>query len=329
MSKIYRLICILDSVEDGNKTLSNLDASPDYLHIHILESENLESIEKFSQKISNESPSKDLSSILYQWGIPLEKEAHTRSARVSDQEIKKFGQIGIGSAARGNDESRSDFIGGGEGFLFDSQSFRITKGNKIFEMNDDEKYWIFQVCDFGGAQKISEFNQKKIDGRENLKKILKEKSGNRPLIATFDAEFEGDFFARSNGIFPDDKIFGSERSKSLFDREIKGGHLVGGSKNEGDIESLRQKFSEEKISDIDFSLKITSDILLKKIDELKIVRQGGEFSKPRTSIEANKAASLIQNFFRTKTKENYGKNSYYRRRHCRLRNRFRIIKTKT
>ncbi len=35
----YRVIHIVDSVKRGPKTVSRLDASPDYLHIHILKSD--------------------------------------------------------------------------------------------------------------------------------------------------------------------------------------------------------------------------------------------------------------------------------------------------
>lgn len=310
MSKKYRLICVLDSIDSGEVTLSTMDASPNYLHIHVLESERLGSIENFSQ----ESSGQNIDNFLYQWGIMFEKDAKIRSAKVTAEEVKKFGQVGIGSAACGEVESKKrdrdgnliekDFIGGGEAFLSNGQNFRITKGGGVFEVADQEKYWSFQVADFSNAQRISELKENQIDGREKLLEILKEKSGGKPFIATFDAEFVGNFLARSNGIFPEDKAAVQNPEQSLFSENIKGGHLVGGSRNVGDIESLRNSgFSQEA----DFSLKIVSDVFLKPIDQLQIAKKDGGFREPRTQFQVNQAALLIQKEFRKKFRGDHEK----------------------
>ncbi len=291
-SRIYRLICIVDSVENGDQTISSMDASPDYLHIHILDSEYLRPIDETLEEISKSDGEVDNN--LYQWGTIFEKDTHTRSTKVSAEEIKNYGQVGIGSFSRGSDERMGDFIGGGEAFLFNSQNFRLTKGNELFAAMDSQEYWTFQAANFCDASKIDDLRGFIISGRKNLMDILKEKSGSRPFVATFDAEFDDKFFTRSNGIFPEDVEFVAEPNLTLFDDKIKGGHLVGGSHNFGDLESLQQKFSSAEAGDIDFSLKIISPVFLKPINELKIAKKDGEFRAPRTEIEVNTAAQLIQ-----------------------------------
>ncbi len=310
--KTYRLICVLDSVSQGDVTLSKLDASPDYLHIHALDSEILPSISEFKKTLppqsenipnsiedpdfnknqksvadktihspwSNSKLSKldDKSNLinhntLTQWGIPLELATKSRSPKVSSQEIKQRGQIGIGSAARG-DEQSGNFIGGGEGFLFGSQNFRITKGGEAFLVGDEENFWTFQVADFAGAKAISDSVGQEILGRQKLLEMLKEKSGGKPFVAVFDADLHEGSFVRSNGIFPEDDV--DRKSESTFDAkkdQTRGGHLVGGSTNKGDLLSLREKFGdEEQAAANDFGLTIKSKILLKAVDELVIAR---------------------------------------------------------
>ena len=304
MSGIYRLICILDSIKsdslDQDKILSEIDASPNYLHIHIAESKALESIDDFKLKLKQESKN----NILFQFGIPLEKDAKTRSEKISASEIAKFGNIGIGSAARGLSEEKHDFIGGGEAFLFDKNNLRITKGNAVFKADDNQKYWAFQTADFDGAKIIPDFKNVKINGREELVEILKKKSEGRAFIATFDVEFVGDFFARSNGIFPEDEKYIENPKITLFEKSVKGGHLVGGSKNLGDIASLKTKFkSDDETNSIDFALIIKSDILLKPIEELQIAKTDGGFRKPRTEVEVLNAVKIIENYWQNyKTK---------------------------
>lgn len=251
VAKTYRLICILDST------------TSDYLHIHILDSNYLESFEKFSATLSPQAKNH----FLYQWGALEDLEKNRRSPKVSAQEIKKFGHIGIGSAWRGIEGEGG--IGGGEGFLFNSQNFRIIKGNEVLPVLDEGTYWNFQIADFNGAKKISELRDQEISGRDELTKILKKQANGEIFIASFEAKFIPDFFARSNGIFPEDKVLNPK--KSLFTSEIKGGHLVGGSKNFGDLKSLKEKFSEEEASSIDFRLQVTSDVLLKAAEQLVIL----------------------------------------------------------
>ena len=275
---IYRLICIANSVKDNENILSTTDTSSDYLHIHLLKSKYLKPIEEFVIKDPEESDDKNL----YQWGTIFEKDAHGRFAKVSAAEIKQYGQVGIGSIAKG-DEQEGDFIGGGEGFLFDSQNFRITKGNKVFPVTDDQTYWTFQIANLSDALRIPELFGQKISGRENLMHILKTRSGGRSFVATFDAIFDGRFFARSNGIFPEDMKHVENPHKSLLDKDIQGGHLVGGSDNSGDIASLKEAFDLAEVRAINFSCRIVSSVILKPIEELKII------TKDKTaSIQANK-----------------------------------------
>jgi hypothetical protein len=293
MPQKYRLICVLDSVIDGEKTLSELDASPDYLHIHILESNQVESIEEFSKKLSSEPKNHTL----FQWGIPLNKDAGTRTAKVDGKIINSFGDVGLGSAMTGKGEWNGDYIGGGEGFLFDKDSLRITKGNAFFTAPDNQNYWTFQVADFDGALKINNLNGSLVEGRKNLMELLKEQSEGKPFVAVFDVKFKGRFFARSNGIFPEDKDQVKDPDSSLFDsdkEEIKGGHLVGGSDNPGDIESLGKIFSQPDAKKQDFVFTIESSVILKKIGELQIAGPDGSFRPPRTAIEVADAIEVIE-----------------------------------
>jgi hypothetical protein len=244
----YRFICILEHPVSS-------------LHIHILDNFYLKPLEKFSATISP----KIKNNFLFQWGSPVDLKNKIRREKVSAKEIKKFGEIGIGSAFRG--EEKKGGIGGGEGFLFNDENFRIIKGNEVLKASDDEKYWTFQIADFSGAKKVSGI--KKISGRKNLKKILLEKANGKGFVATFDAEFIGEFFARSNGIFPEDKV--KNREESLFEKKIKGGHLVGGDAASGNIKSLKNKFSEERAKQIDFAFKIAGPVLLKSHNSLVLL----------------------------------------------------------
>lgn len=289
-SEKYRLVCVLDAVSDADNTKSSMDVSPDYLHIHILKTSYLRSFDEFIDSCVNDSSE----NTLYQWGVPFDKTSKTRSAKVFAEEIFEKGNIGIGSAAVGEAENKGDFIGGGEAFLTGSQNFRTSKGNKVFESPAQQTYWTFQVSDFGNAQKFDDLNGLIVNGRQNLMLLLKDRSQGKPFIATFDAEFEGDFFARSNGIFPEDASFIQDPNKTLFCNDAEGGHLVGGSTNSGDLESLSERFNLSDSLSTDFSLKIVSALAIKSIDEVKISKKNGDFRIPRTEIEVNHAAQLIQ-----------------------------------
>jgi len=297
MPQQYRLICILDALTDSDNTISTLDASPNYLHIHLLRSDLLsETIEEFASKISNQNLNID--DALYQWGIISEKTTKTRFAKVMAQKIKEYGQIGIGSVARGK-ENIGQFIGGGEAFLFNGDNYRITKGNTVFKADENQKYWTFQVANFNNASISTDLIGKTINGREHLLEILKEKSGGKALVATFDAEFDGEFFARSNGIFPEDKQSVINIDQTLFENDINGGHLLGDSTNIGDLESLEANINQQNNKTIGFSLKILSPVLLKPIDRLEIAKQDGSgFRKPRTEIQIESATKVIQQAWR-------------------------------
>jgi|GEM_PF-2444272 len=294
--KTYRLICVLDSLSREGSTPSALDLSPNYLHIHALESSQLQPIDEFRRSLSFDAA--DFS--IRQWGIPLELAAHNRSVKVLSEEIKRHGQIGIGSAARGVESGNTpNFLGGGEGFLFGNKNFRITKGGEAFEVKDDEGFWTFQVADFSGAKVFT--NHEKINGRGELLRYLLEKSKGMPFVATFDVTFEENSFVRSNGIFPEDSK--TTEQESLLDaslESVKGGHLVGGSDNEGDLKSLLTKLDEGQAAENDFCLTITSEVLLKPVHEVLIAQSNGAFRKPRTEVRVREAAIKIQNFIRKK-----------------------------
>lgn len=287
--KIHRVICILDSVNNGELTFSNLDVSPEYLHIHALESNKLQSIADFKKNLSNESVNNHLT----QWGVIEEKNANTRYAKVTSNEINRFGQIGIGSASKG-DERKNSFVGGGEGFLFGSKNFRITKGGKAFLSTKDEQFWTFQVSDFNGSKSFLEYAGQKINDREELLATLKEKSNGKPFVATFDAIFDEENLARSNGIFSQDNV--EENLESVFDitqKEISGGHVIGNSANEGDVKSFNENNKEGRKNDL--GLTILSEVLLKPIEEILISRNDGSFRKPRTEVQVRGAVEKIQN----------------------------------
>lgn len=288
-SEKYRLVCILDAISDGFDNKSSMDVSPDYLHIHILKTSYLRPITELIELCENV----ESESVIYQWGIPFEKLSKVRSAKVSCEEVIKRGNVGIGSFAIGAAENKKDFIGGGEAFMSGSQNFRISKGNRVFESSAKQSYWTFQAADFGGSQRVDDIRGLVVNGRQNLMLLLKAKSGDKPFVATFDAEFEGDFFVRSNGIFPEDTGLVEDPEKFLFCNDAEGGHLVGGSDdNLGDLDSLGG------ISSSDFCIKILSPVLIKPINEVRISKKNGEFRPPRAEIEVKQAAQLIQRKWR-------------------------------
>lgn len=279
----FRMICVLDSTQDQG--LSSRDVSPDYLHIHALEIDAIESIEEFSKRISVKT---DTTGTLVQWGKPAHLYDKKRREKVSASEVKKHGQVGLGSAWRGSEGS--DGTGGGEAFLFGEKNVRVTRGSGVFDVADDGKYWIFQVADFSGAEKISDLRGE-IKGREALKKALLEKSLGKPFVATFDIEAEDNFYTRSNGIFPEDRADLEHPDKALFIGGEKGGHVVGGSANEGDLKSLSELPDP---AGIDFSLKITSDVLLKPLGQVKIVKKDGSCRAPRTETRVRQKAERLE-----------------------------------
>lgn len=293
----YRFIAILDSVKEQG--LSNIDLSPDYLHIHIALSEYCQTIPNFYNELSR-LPN---STTLYQWGTPLEKNAKIRSEKVNASKIKNYGNIGIGSAGIGDGEHIKDFVGGGEAFLFNQLNIRTIKGGRTVLARDKETYWTFQTAQLSKSNTgiVRGYNEE-IVSRRDLRGMFKVYSAGRPFIATFDAEFTSPFLARSNGIYKED-LAGIERPRnSVFDQNISGGHLLGGSSNPGDIESLRayyagRRYSEERSFQRGFSIRFSSDILLSPINNVQIATEKG-FRKPRTTTEVYEATQLIQTKYR-------------------------------
>ncbi len=296
MPKTHRLICVLDSIEKGEETPSTLDASPGYLHIHAISSDKVQTIDEFKKTLASEASNH----LLTQWGRPQDKETHARSVKVSAAEVGRFGQVGIGSAARG-DERVGTYVGGGEGFLFGAKKSRVTKGGSYFGMQKDEGFWTFQTANFNGAISFSDCKERVVVGREELSEILKKMSGGQPFVAVFDVQFEEGSFVRSNGIFPEDDV--PRKDESLFsatENGIKGGHVVDGSGNDGDIESLQTKLDKESATINDFRFVIKSEILLKPVKELLIVGRDGSLQKPRTAIEASESERLKGAHIRSK-----------------------------
>ena len=293
----YRFIAILDSVKEQG--LSNIDLSPDYLHIHIALSEYCQTIPNFYNELSR-LPN---STTLYQWGTPLEKNAKIRSEKVNASKIKNYGNIGIGSAGIGDGEHIKDFVGGGEAFLFNQLNIRTIKGGRTVLARDKETYWTFQTAQLSKSNTgiVRGYNEE-IVSRRDLRGMFKVYSAGRPFIATFGAEFTSPFLARSNGIYKED-LAGIERPRnSVFDQNISGGHLLGGSSNPGDIESLRayyagRRYSEERSFQQGFSIRFSSDILLSPINNVQIATEKG-FRKPRTTTEVYEATQLIQTKYR-------------------------------
>lgn len=318
-SRKYNVIAILDSVD---YSLSSLDCQPDYLHIHILDTEKGSKFSDILKQV-NSQPSMPFNqhsteNILLQWGQPSDKEAMSRSVVVKAKDLENF-DVGLGSFGMGNESPKKDknlFISGGEAYKMGEDNLRITKGNVVFEVDKNQGYWIFQATTFKNSQVYCDDINQEIDGREKLLEFLKDKSGSKPFVAMFEASFIGDFYSRSNGIFPEDFGRVEDPKKILFSgNESVGGHLLGGSKSQGDIISLQEKFSLTQAKDHNFRIKILSPIILKSFDELRIVRPcskvlpemslealaSDQFSRlPRSKAKVLNAVKLLQNFFRSK-----------------------------
>lgn len=318
-SKKYQFIAILDSVDHSQ---SSLDCQPDYLHIHILDSEKGQEFSKYLEQVNlqlqmscNDS---SVDNILLQWGLPIDKEAKSRSVVVKAKDLENF-DVGLGSFAVGNESfgnSKNFFISGGEAFKMGQKNLRITKGNEVFEVGEEQGYWIFQTTNLKNAQIHYNVIDQEIDGREKLLDFLKDKSASKPFVAMFEASFIGDFYSRSNGIFPEDFERVQDSNKVLFSgNESVGGHLVGGSKSQGDIISLQEKLTLTEAKNHNFRIKILSPIILKSFNELRIVKScskglsdislevlaGNEFSRlPRSKVKVLNAVNLLQKFFRSK-----------------------------
>lgn len=315
----YKFIIILDSVDDA---LSSLDCQPNYLHIHILDSKKGQKFSDILKQVNSQSPMQpnidSAENILLQWGQPFGKEAMSRSVVVKAKDLENF-DVGLGSFGIGNESVEKDknsFISGGEAYKMGQDNFRITKGNAVFEVDKNQGYWIFQTTTFKNAQIYSDVIGQEIDGREKLLDFLKGISNDsKPFVAMFEASFIGDFYSRSNGIFPEDLIEVEDPKKILFSSvESIGGHLLGGSNNQGDIISLQQKLSKTEAEKHDFKIKIHSPIIFKPI-ELRIVKScskglsdlslevlaGNQFSRlPRSKVKVLNAVNLLQKFFRSK-----------------------------
>jgi hypothetical protein len=282
-----------DGSVDIARTVSNKDGSPDYLHIHILRADQLETIVNFVQALSNEEGTSKKENILYQWGTPNDKLLSIRRSIYHLEEIKEYGQVGIGSASVGIEED-GNYCGGGEAIHFGSKSyggakaFRITKGNNIIYTDNDQMFWTHHFADFHNMT-IHPFNHDNlIKGRDCLMQLLKSISEDRPFVATFDAVFEGPFYSRSNGILKEDPALHPQSSVFVGEDAI-GGHLIGGnarctlSSVDGDVSSMKE-FGLTP-SDTDFSVRIVSDILLKPIFEVRIMQEDGTFRNPQTESE--------------------------------------------
>jgi len=320
-SAIYQFIAVVDSFDE--MWLSDLDCQPNYLHIHILKvGVNDQNFSQYLQKIKSLTSSSDndlLDGILFQWGLPSDLKTKSRSVSVRAKHLKNF-DTGIGSLARGNesgDEHKNSFIGGGEAFKLLDTNVRITKGNKFFNVSDEDGYWTFQAPTSKNAKIFNDVINQEIDGRNMLLDFLKNKSSGKPFFAVFNGQFIKDFYTRSNGIFPEDISVIEKPQRVLFESdEAIGGHLLGGTQSSGDLKSLQEKFTACQAKIQDFKIKFTSELIIIP-STLRIVKTNAQkfpdlsaddlatdqFSRaPRSQAKVLDATRLIQKLFRKKMK---------------------------
>ncbi|MES2961663.1 MAG: FAD-dependent oxidoreductase [Pseudomonadota bacterium] len=233
----YTVIAIYGGAEEGSEAISAIDGTPGYLHIHIIRKDILRKLPALeAADIQGEK------STIYQWGAPLDKDLAIRKPLVSVQDIIKYGNVGIGSAAIGGEEEKCTFVGGGEVFIIPSpegvKAFRITKGQGVFPLKLDDHCWTCEVTNDSEAHVVP-VEKQEIFNRAQLLEILQKAHGQNPdmpFVAQFDALFEKENLAvRSNGLWPDDEV--GARDITLFDAAMEdpvGGHLLGNSNSEGD-----------------------------------------------------------------------------------------------
>jgi hypothetical protein len=226
LTKIYKAICTYT----GDPIISHYGKYEDLLfrglHIHFVDLNLLSSRKDFSI-INNDS--EDYA--LYQWGSAKQLIDKTRYPCISQRECRQWGGVGIGSAASGGLEVDQQFLGAGEGIIWNDEAFRIVKGGKAFPMEENDQYWWLQVAKFnrvkvlngvsfsGLWQEFSQYILNKIDIQDCF------------FMAAFNCQFNKNFFkARSNGILPTDNI--DRPPIDIFENDslIEGGHYLG--KNE-------------------------------------------------------------------------------------------------
>lgn len=275
LTSTYKVIAIYGGTPSGENAISSIDGTPGYLHIHIIRKDIFDSLPVIQ---NNENKSED--GAIYQFGAALDKTLSTRSPVASVQDIISYGNIGLGSAAKYENEENSSFSGGGEVFIVPCENgvkaFRVTKGQKVIAMNLEDRCWTCEIADNKSARSFSVANHQ-ISNRQELLEALQNISGvdkAAPFISCFDAQFEKDCLAvRSNGIFSSDEV--KEKDTSLFtanESEPLGGHLLGDSKSDGDqINKHKGNFpkSEARVSLVILDGKIEIIPIKKRLIALK------------------------------------------------------------
>lgn len=243
LTEEYIVVAIYGGGGERPDSISKIDGTPDYLHIHAIkvsEFDKLPIIAISESKIGEE----EKGAKIYQWGISADKDLKTRRPVVAIKDILQYCNLGIGSAGFGDAEERSSFVGGGEVMILPQEdgvkAFRITKGEGVFAMSEGEKCWAFEgVSDVKSIIVPIDETKRQIGSRYDLLNLLKSthNKGDVPFVASFRARFNKENFAvRSNGIYATDQIL--HKDISLFSasqsHDPVGGHLLGDSDSKGD-----------------------------------------------------------------------------------------------
>lgn len=234
--KIFKFICVYGGPVNSSLSISPLDGSPGYLHVHALSPDLLER----TNVVTNCQYAED--GVLYQWGTPEDMMLGNRKPVISEFQRKSFGALGIGSAASILKES-GEFVGAGEGFIYGAQAFRVTRGNCAFPMNEDDGYWVLQTIAFRNTVKISKIRRivSRLNFIEQVRSALN--IDDRPFVATFNAWADERVFFRSNGVLPTDTVL--NKDITCFPSSIAmGGHMLGNSDEPGDIASRAPQNAE-------------------------------------------------------------------------------------
>ena len=287
----YKVIAIYSGTNDDKNAISNIESGANYLHIHIVREDVLKAIPTIGVSVIENYAE---NSTIYQWGLAADKDLGTRKAIVALRDVLKYGNIGLGSAAIGDGEEKSHFVGGGEVMIIPDQdgvkALRITKGQGIFPMDVNDECWICEVANHEQSLvNIPTDISWKIESRDELLELLKtlHNQGDKPFIATFEANFEKAKLAvRSNGILPYDKV--EERDITLFtaaDFDPIGGHLLGDSESDGDA---LEKHKGKKPKSAKVSLTIEAGSLQITTIEKKLIAADtnpNQFRKPLLQVE--------------------------------------------
>lgn len=196
-------------------------------HIHLLKKSLL------TEDIFSHSISSSKAGVLYQFGLLENLDKKSRRVVLKEQERRSYGNIGLGSVCRG-DERLNHYIGGGEGFFWGGDAYRVTKGGVAFKVNDNQGYWFAQLMNFEHPLEILGLKNSQ-DVASNFLTVellvefilLELQLGRIPFMATFTVSFDtATFIARSNGLFPEDEVILSDMNVFQHSFNTDGGHLL-------------------------------------------------------------------------------------------------------